>query len=428
MAIKGNFSIGNKSYSSGGGGGPRKGGKASAKRQASANRAKRRASQRQADTNRGIAAARASGARQRRPEPQVTGRDAAARGIATANREKDLQQSVGSLDRRVEKALKEGNTGLAKDLRSRQNRFVKDLAMERARKVPGGTIQGNVRMSSGDPILTSKGFDVFQETIDQDYLDPTRKLQNKYPEQFREMYPIGSRLQMGLPTVQAIKGMFGVKDKPIPYNLPDMPGVRYPLDVQEEPFFGGRSRDPNFDSYPYIAPVEPVTITDMEFDPSSSIPPTEDIILPKQLPAIDPEQRSEVMQEGYGDILEDVQDYNTLMQEFLANEAAQSQAPTEFDYPYSVASNEPLPSYFNLFGQNDENTMNLNPIPVEDFLVNQQAKIEQGKAALKEQFPYLNEFQLNNLYNYQAGTGSASPIALDADPVEFDDYMIRRTF
>ena len=154
----------------------------------------------------------------------------------------------------------------------------------------------------------------------------------------------------------------------------------------------------------------------------------EDLILPNQFPAIDPEQRSEVMEEGYGDILDDVQDYNTLMQEFLANEAAQSQAPTEFDYPYSVASNEPLPSYFNLFGQNDENTMNLNPIPVEDFLVDQQAKIEQGKAALKERFPYLNEFQLNNLYNYQTGTGSASPIALDADPVEFDDYMIRRTF
>lgn len=398
MAIKGNFSIGNKSYSSGGGGGPRKGGKASAKRQASANRAKRRASQRQADTNRGIAAARASGARQRRPEPQyLTGRDAAARGIATANREKDLQQSVGSLDRRVEKALKEGNTDLAKDLRSRQNRFVKDLAMERARKVPGGTIQGNVRMSSGDPILTSKGFDAFQETVDQDYLDPTRKLQNKYPEQFREMYPIASRLQMGLPTVQAIKAMFGVKDKPIPYNLPDMPGVRYPLDpiavrtrsdrqgAFDEPDMTLSDRQPGLD-------VDPRPEISIEFGETTP----EDLILPNQFPAIDPEQRSEVMEEGYGDILDDVQDYNTLMQEFLANE--------------------------------NTDAMNLNPIPVEDFLVDQQAKIEQGKAALKEQFPYLNEFQLNNLYNYQTGTGSASPIALDADPVEFDDYMIRRTF
>ena len=399
MAIKGNFSIGNKSYSSGGGGGPRKGGKASAKRQASANRAKRRASQRQADTNRGIAAARASGQR-RRSEPQyLTGRDAAARGIATANREKNLQQSVGSLDRRVEKALKEGNTDLAKDLRSRQNRFVKDLAMERAKKVPGGTIQGNVRMSSGDPILTSKGFDAFQETVDQDYLDPTRKLQNKYPEQFREMYPIASRLQMGLPTVQAIKAMFGVKDKPIPYNLPDMPGVRYPLDpiavrtrsdrqgAFDEPDMTLSDRQPGLD-----VDMQPLPLISLEFGETTP----EDLILPKQLPAIDPEQRSEVMEEGYGDILDDVQDYNTLMQEFLANE--------------------------------NTDAMNLNPIPVEDFLVDQQAKIEQGKAALKEQFPYLNEFQLNNLYNYQTGTGSASPIALDADPVEFDDYMIRRTF
>ena len=400
-------------------------------RRAAAKRQQRVTSQRRADQNRGIAAARASGQR-RRSEPQyLTGRDAAARGIATANREKNLQQTVGSLDRRVEKALKEGNTDLAKDLRSRQNRFVKDLAMERARKVPGGTIQGNVRMSSGDPILTSKGFDVFQETVDQDFIDPTRKLQNKFPEQFREMYPIASRLQMGLPTVQAIKAMFGVKDKPIPYNLPDMPGVRYPLDpiavrtrsdrqgAFDEPDMTLSDRQPGLD-----VDMQPLPLISLELGETTP----EDLILPNQFPAIDPEQRSEVMEEGYGDILDDVQDYNTLMQEFLANEAAQSQAPTEFDYPYSVASNEPLPSYFNLFGQNDENTMNLNPIPVEDFLVDQQAKIEQGKAALKERFPYLNEFQLNNLYNYQTGTGSASPIALDADPVEFDDYMIRRTF
>ena len=62
----------------------------------------------------------------RRSKPQyLTGRSAAASGIATANREKNLQQSVGSLDRRVDKALADGNTDLAKDLRSRQNKFVK---------------------------------------------------------------------------------------------------------------------------------------------------------------------------------------------------------------------------------------------------------------------------------------------------------------
>ena len=84
----------------------------------------------------------------RRSKPQyLTGRSAAASGIATANREKNLQQSVGSLDRRVDKALADGNTDLAKDLRSRQNKFVKQLGLERARKIGGGTIQGNVRTS-----------------------------------------------------------------------------------------------------------------------------------------------------------------------------------------------------------------------------------------------------------------------------------------
>ena len=153
--------------------------RAKARRQQKVNR---QVSQRRADRNRGIAAARASGQRKRSEPQYLTGRDAAARGIATANREKNLQQSVGSLDRRVEKALKEGNTGLAKDLRSRQNKFVRELAYERARKTPGGTIKG-ARTSGGNPILTSKGFDVFQQTRDQDFIDPTRKLQNIYPDQ-----------------------------------------------------------------------------------------------------------------------------------------------------------------------------------------------------------------------------------------------------
>ena len=208
--------------------------RAKARRQQKVNR---QVSQRRADQNRGIAAARTSGQR-RRSEPQyLTGRDAAARGIATANREKNLQQTVGSLDRRVENALKQGNTALAKDLRSRQNKFVKDLATKRAQKSMISSAPLSQRdeikkriKANPNVIVGQDAFDVFQETIDQDYLDPTRKLQNEFPDQFREMYPIGSRLQMGLPTVQAVKGMFGIDDKPIPYNLPDMPGVRYPLD------------------------------------------------------------------------------------------------------------------------------------------------------------------------------------------------------
>ena len=299
----------------GGSGGSRRGGRASAKRQASANRARRRASQRQADTNRGIAAARASGQR-RRSEPQyLTGRDAAARGIATANKEKKLQQSVGSLDRRVEKALAEGNTDLAKDLRSRQNKFVKDLAMERARKVPGGTIQGNVRMSSGDPILTSKGFDAFQETVDQDFIDPTRKLQNLYPNEFGKMYPITNVINRGPFAFQGLQAAFGNKErKQIPYNLDDMPGVRYPLDavpvrtrsdrqepLDEGPFTISDRQDP-LDVDP-----QPLPLISVEFgDP-----------LPNQFQAIDPETRSEVMDETMGDIIDSGrQDFETLDEAF----------------------------------------------------------------------------------------------------------------
>ena len=305
---------------SGGSGGSRRGGKASAKRQASANRARRRASQRQADQGRGIAAARTSGGNRRTADVRrggtSTGRES---GIAAANKfdrtkkAKSLQQSIGSLDRRVENALKQGNTALAKDLRSRQNKFVKDLATKRAQESMISSAPLSQRdeikkriKANPNVIVGQDAFDVFQETIDQDYLDPTRKLQNEFPDQFREMYPIGSRLQMGLPTVQAVKGMFGIDDKPIPYNLPDMPGVRYPLDItfgagegatpittrsdRQDPLderpFTISDRQPQFkDDYGAAAPLDPVTIEtlqDLGIDENQIGPvqddPTTDII------------------------------------------------------------------------------------------------------------------------------------------------------
>ena len=301
---------GKRSGGSRGSRGSRRSGIASAKRQARAQRARRRAEDRRSQAN--IDKARSGGNRRTadvRRGGTSTGRES---GIAAANKfdrtkkAKSLQQSVGSLDRRVEKALKEGNTDLAKDLRSRQNKFVKQLAMERAKKVPGGTIQGNVRTSSGDPILTSKGFDVFQETVDQDFIDPTRKLQNEFPDQFREMYPITSAIQGGLPAVRLAKQAFGIDDKPIPYNLEDMPGVRYPLDItfgagegatpittrsdRQDPLderpFTISDRQPQFkDDYGAAAPLTPVTIEtlqDLGIDENQIGPvqddPTTDII------------------------------------------------------------------------------------------------------------------------------------------------------
>ena len=283
------------------------------------------------------------------PKPDAfSGRE---QGIAAANtgsKEDKLQQSVGSLDRRIATALEKKDTDLAKDLRSRQNKFVKQLALERVRKTPGGTIQGNVRMSDGTRPMTTAGFDVFQDTVDRDFLDSTRRLQNLYPEQAREMYPIESRLQMGLPTVQAIKALFGVKDKPIPYSDPRMPGERYPLDFMPE-------------GEVFAAPTENVSMEDLTDDKSVPLPETieEQLILPNQFDVIDPKTRSEVVDETMGDIIDSgVQDFDKLDKEFQKESAEyfekKANEPTVADkYPYEVASPNALPSYLNLFGQND---------------------------------------------------------------------------
>ena len=281
----------------------RRGGRASAKRQATARRAKSRRDARGA-TARGIAAS----GRNKKNKNRATGGTSTGResGIAAANtydrnkKEKSLQQSVGSLDRRVEKALADGNTALAKDLRSRQKNFVKDLAYERARKTPGGIMQGNVRTSDGRRPLTSAGFDVFQETIDQDFIDPTRKLQNRRDGNYKEMYPISAGIQKGLPSARILKKFFDQEEKDIPYNLDDMPGVRYPLDIgfgagEGEPAITTRSdrqdpldelpftisdRQPGLDSKPFTVSdrqaaidrgIDPNFIFSVQDDPSTEI-------------------------------------------------------------------------------------------------------------------------------------------------------------
>jgi hypothetical protein len=415
----------------------RRGGRASAKRQASARRAKSRRDARGA-TARGIAAS----GRNKKNKNRATGGTSTGResGIAAANtynrdkKEKSLQQSVGSLDRRVEKALADGNTALAKDLRSRQKNFVKDLAYERARKTPGGIMQGNVRTSDGRRPLTSAGFDVFQETIDQDFIDPTRKLQNRRDDNYKTMYPISAGIQRGLPSAQILKKFFDQEEKDIPYNLDDMPGVRYPLDIgfgagEGEPFFGGRSRDPNFDSYPYIAPVEPVTISDLEDD--KSVPFTNDVV-PYIHPAIDPSKRSEVMNETMGDIIDSGrQDFATLDKEFQEKGGETKYLPNLSDLVNLGGSIVDGAAYVTGADQIADGLTAVADkaygyIPVEDFMEETNIKVEQGKSNLKDQYPYLNDAQIDNLYNYNM-TGSLSD-SLDSDPVVFDDYMTKRLF
>jgi len=335
----------------------RRGGKASSKRRRSAASARRRREESAGIDRRGSYLATRNrpdirtGSNNRFVAPKPDAFSGREQGIAAANtgsKEDKLQQSVGSLDRRIATALEKKDTDLAKDLRSRQNKFVKQLALERVRKTPGGTIQGNVRMRDGTRPMTTAGFDVFQDTIDRDFLDPTRRLQNLYPEQAREMYPVESRLQMGLPTVQAIKALFGVKDKPIPYSDPRMPGERYPLDFMPE-------------GEVFAAPTENVSMEDLTDDKSVPLPKTieEQLILPNQFDVIDPKTRSEVVDETMGDIIDSgVQDFDKLDKEFQKESAEyfekKANEPTVADkYPYEVASPNALPSYFNLFGQND---------------------------------------------------------------------------
>ena len=151
----------------------------------------------------------------------------------------NLKQSIGSLDRRINNAVKSGNVDQAKDLRSRQNNFVQNLADTAVREAaspyggndPELTIQGNVRTSSGGPLLTTKGDELRQSVIDRDFLNPTRRLDNLFPKQMEAMYPVSRKAQRGPFALQAIKQMFGIEDKPIPYSGDGiMPALRYPLE------------------------------------------------------------------------------------------------------------------------------------------------------------------------------------------------------
>ena len=188
----------------------------------------------------------------------------------------DIEQSVGSLDRRINKAIEGGNLDQAKDLRSRQNKFTTKLGLERAIE-SGGVLrdkEGRIVRSSttGQPVMTTAGRDIFSQTKDMDFIDPTRRIQNVGGKAYGKMYPISNYLQKGPLVAQGLKSLFDKgKKRDIPYTDPMMPGERYPLDeiikqeTIEEPFFGGRSRDPNYEQ-PYLSYPgynEEVKITDL---------------------------------------------------------------------------------------------------------------------------------------------------------------------
>ena len=276
----------------------------------------------------------------------LTGRDAAivkSHKKSKAGNIKEFEQSIGSLDRRINKAIEGGNIDAAKDLRSRQNKITTKLGLARAIQLQDGVARskdGKILRSSttGQPLLTSRGRDIFDKTKDFDFIDPTRRLQNVAPDAYKEMYPISSAIQGGPLGLQMIKNALNRKDKDIPYRYPgsdnifgegEFPAQRYANDY--DPWWRHKLNPPD------AAPTEEVTISDMvipearddqegafEYDP-----------VPYIHPAIDPNKRSDVMEEGYGDIIESGrQDYDTLFDEWEKNNLNQDDSLDKFGDPH----------------------------------------------------------------------------------------------
>ena len=166
-----------------------------------------------------------------------SGRESGIRAASTttrADKKKSLEQSIGSIDRRINEALKDNNLDLVKDLRSRQNKFVKNLGFFNATNTAGGVARTNdgriLRTRDGNPVLTNAGLAAFNETIDRDFLDPTRKLINENPQAYAAMYPVTDQLRQGLPGIRVAKEFLGMDDKQQKYTDAQMPGQRYALD------------------------------------------------------------------------------------------------------------------------------------------------------------------------------------------------------
>ena len=167
-----------------------------------------------------------------------------------ADKIKDLEQSVGSLNRRVENAIKAGDTDKAKDLRSRQKNFVKDLGNELAIQ-SGGVMRSAptssddkgriIRDSRGNPILTTEGFQTFQNNMQRNFLDPTRRIMNTNPDAYATMYPISNFIQRTLPKAARMAvpggGIMGLnqESRPIPMFDPNFNTSRdFALDLQTQ--------------------------------------------------------------------------------------------------------------------------------------------------------------------------------------------------
>ena len=220
---------------------------------------------------------------------QLSGRDAAivkSQKKTRADKIREAEQSVGSLDRRINQALEDGDKEKVKDLRSRLNKFTKTLGQERASQACGvlRNKEGKIiRHSSGNPVLTGTGKKVYDLTKNVDFIDPTRRMQNIYPDMYDAIYPFSSQLQRGLPGTRIVKGFLGIDDKDTPYRYPEtgdvfgkgaFPAQRYGLDytvpsnrqppLDEDPFPELRPRQPGLDIYPDIVPPGKDEVTDKD--------------------------------------------------------------------------------------------------------------------------------------------------------------------
>jgi len=360
-----------------------------------------------------------------------TGRESGILASQKTNKIKSLEQSVGSLDRRIENALKAGNLDLVKDLRSRQNVFTTRLGDERAKQIDGGVLRTDsgsiVKTSSGRPVLTNRGLAAFNQTKDMDFLDPTRKLQNEYPEEFAKMYPITNQLNKGLPTTRIARTigqeLLGIEPKPIGYTDPDMPGVRYPLDIG----FGAGEGEPeattiddfdkSLDRAPDAVPLPDVIIRQKPEPPidktdvtsKSEIQPNKEV-LPYVPPFIDAEKVNPKLNEVIGTDNLPINLYNQNMAEFLADEER------------NLALKQPA-----ITGLKDENIiMPGTQVSGENF-ANQ---VAENNAQLKQNVianPELNNDQKEMiLKEIDDLTGFESTSLLPAgrsDPVIFDQYV-----
>ena len=145
---------------------------------------------------------------------QGSPRDKAIKAASSGTTTTNLQQSIGSLDRRIQEALKGENTDLAKDLRKRQKKFVNQLGLQTAQDAMLSQAplsmkdQIRERIKANPNLLTTTGMDAYQGIMDQDFINPTIDLQNQFPKQYREMYPLESMISGGGPTIMGIKSLF----------------------------------------------------------------------------------------------------------------------------------------------------------------------------------------------------------------------------